>query len=145
MIPTRTWRRRHCPSRIFDIYPVSLFYPPLLWSSPSNHPLPSLCLHGCHGQNLAPLLALQLGAHSAVDSSADGIARLVEQDAGVVIEAHDGAVTALRGVSCADDNGVADIAALDLGSGGDASHAGGGGAALFLDDDDDAVTWGGKG
>lgn len=99
-----------------------------------------LCLHGCHGQNLAPLLALQLSAHGAVDASADGITALVEQDAGVVVEAHDGAVAALRGVPGADDDGVADVAALDFGGGGDAGHAGGGGAALFLDDDDDAVT-----
>lgn len=117
----------------------SLFPFPSL-SSPLSRPLIPLCLHGCHGQNLAPLLALQLSAHGAVNSSADGITALVEQDAGVVVEAHDGAVAALRGVPGADDDGVADVAALDFGGGGDAGHAGGGGAALFLDDDDDAVT-----
>lgn len=120
---------------------LPLFLPPSTSAPLSlNLPLFSLCLHGCHGQNLAPLLALQLRAHGAVDAGADGVARLVEQDAGVVVEAHDGAVAALRGVSRADDDGVADVAALDLCGGGDAGHAGGGGAALFLDDDDDAVT-----
>lgn len=150
----------HCSH--IDMYPVSIpwsfvsLFPllrPLLPSiSSSSQHLPRpiflvldmLRLHRRHGQDLAPLLALELCADDAVDSGADGIARLVEQDAGVVVEADDGAVAALGRVAGADDDGVADVAALDLCGGGDAGHAGGGGAALFLDDDDDAITCDGK-
>lgn len=101
-----------------------------------------LRLHRRHGQNLAPLLALELGADDAVDAGADGVAGLVEEHAGVVAEADRGAVAAERGVLCADDDGVAHVAALDLGGVGGA-HAGRGGGAVLLDDDDDAVTWDG--
>lgn len=136
MVSTHIWRRQHHPPTFLVSCSCSFT---LQHISPT--PILLLCLHRGHGQNLAPLLPLQLRAHHAVDSSADGIARLVEQDAGVVVEAHDGAVAALSSVAGSDDDGVADVAALDLCGGRDACHAGGGGAALFLDDDDDAITW----
>lgn len=102
-----------------------------------------LRLHGCHGQNLTPLLPPELGAHDAVDAGADGIAALVEKDTGIVAEADDGAVGALGRVLGADDDGVADVSSLDLVGGGHAGHARGGGGAVLLDDDDDAVTYAG--
>ena len=97
-----------------------------------------LHVHGSHTEDLAPLLPSQLGTDDAVDAGADGVAGLVDEDAGVVVEADDGAVGALDLVLCADDDAVADVAALDLVAGG-GGHALGGGAALLLDDADDAV------
>lgn len=142
MVSSHISRQQHHPPTFW--YPVSFscfFSCFFVLQRISPAPILLLRLHRGHGQNLAPLLPLQLCAHDAVDSGADGVARLVEQDTGVVVEAHDGAVAALGRVSGSDDDGVADVAALDLCGGGDACHAGGGGAALFLNDDDDAITW----
>lgn len=100
-------------------------------------------MHRRHTQDLGPLLPPQLGADDAVDAAADGVAGLVDQDAGVVVEAHDGAVLALDLVLCAHDDGVPDVAALDLVAGGRGRHALTAGAALLLDDADDAVADGG--
>jgi hypothetical protein len=137
MVSTHISRRQHRPPTFLVSFLFLFLHSPALLTPTS---ILLLCLHRCHGQNLAPLLPLQLSSHHAVDSGADGVTRLVEQDAGVVVEAHDGAVAALGWVSGSDDDGVADVAALDLCGGGDACHAGGGRAALFLDDNDDAIT-----
>lgn len=102
--------------------------------------LRALCLHRGHGQDLAPLLALELSTYGTVDAGADGVSGLVEEDAGVIVESDDGSVATLGRVSGADDDGVADVTALDLVGGGNASHAGRGSTALFLDDDNDSVT-----
>lgn len=96
-------------------------------------------MHGRHTQDLCPLLPPQLCADDAVDATADGVAGLVDEDAGVVVEAHDGAVHALDLVLCAHDDGVSDVAALDLVAGGGGGHALAAGAALLLDDAHDAV------
>lgn len=104
-----------------------------------SHSLP-LSLHRRHRQNLAPLLALQLSTDCAVDTRSDRVARLVEKDTGIVVELDDRAVSALRRISGSDDDGVADVTALDLVGGRDTSHATGGRASLLLNDGDDTVT-----
>ena len=104
----------------------------------------TLSLHRSHRQNLAPLLALQLGAHSTVDAGSDRVTSLVEQHAGVVVEFDDRAVSSLGRVSGSDNDGVADVAALNLVGGRETSHATRGGTSLFLDDDDDTVTYWGQ-
>ena len=107
--------------------------------------LSSSSLHGRHAQDLAPFLPLQLRAHHTVDSRSDRVTRLVQQHAGVVVEPDDGAVSPLRRVLGAHDDGVADVAALDFVGGRHARHAGGGGGAVFLNHGDDAITCKGNG
>lgn len=100
-----------------------------------------LYMHGRHAQNLAPLGLSKLHANDAVDARADGVTGFVDENAGIVVESDDRAVLALDLVLCADNNGVADISALDLVGGGQRGGALVGVLALLLDDDDDAVTW----
>lgn len=111
--------------------------------STQNLPSTSLSMHGCHTEDLAPLLPPELGADDAVDAASNGVTGLVDEDAGVVVEADDGSVLALDLVLCADDDGVADVATLDLIAGGRGRHALAAGAALLLHDADDAVADGG--
>lgn len=82
----------------------------------------NLCLRRSHRENLAPLLPLELGTYDAVNSRANGISSLVEEDAGIVIELDAGAIAALDGVSGADNDGVSDISSLDFVCGGHTSH-----------------------
>ena len=102
----------------------------LIYSIP-HHTTPSplfvsdLRLHRSHGQNLAPLLPLQLGAHDTIDARSHRITSLVEQHASIVVESDNGSIAALDGVFRADDNGVAHVTALDLGRSRDAGHASG--------------------
>lgn len=110
---------------------------------PSKHrcnSCPRSSVHRRHGQDLAPLLPLQLSTYDTVDARADGITRLVEKNAGVVVKLDLRPVAAEHRVLGSDDDGVADVSALDLLGVGDAGHTGGGGGAVLLDDDDDAVT-----
>lgn len=97
-------------------------------------------MHGGHAENLAPLPPPELGADHAVDAGADGVARLVDEDAGVVVELDDGAVGPLDLLPGPHDDGVPDVAALDLVGRRRGAHAGVRGAALLLDDGYDAVT-----
>lgn len=105
-----------------------------------SSPLPYLSLHGGHGQNLAPLLALQLSAHSTVDSGADGVSGLVEEDARIVVEADHGTVAALGRVLGSNNDGMTDVTTLDFVGCRHAGHATRGGTSLLLDDNDDAIT-----
>lgn len=103
-------------------------------------------MHRSHTQQLAPFLAAQLGAHNTIDTRPDGLAALVDEHAGVVVEAHAAAVAALQLVLGAHDDGVADVAALDLGGVGGrraAQAALARGGALLLHDAHDAVADGG--
>lgn len=97
-------------------------------------------MHGGHAENLAPLPPPELGADDAVDTGADGVARLVDEDAGVVVELDDRAVGPLDLLPGPHDDGVADVAALDLVGRRRGAHAGIRRAALLLDDGYDAVT-----
>lgn len=96
-----------------------------------------------HTQNLAPLLPPQLGADHAADSGTNGLARLVDEYAGIVVKLHYGPILPLYGVPGADDDGVSDITSLDLVGGGRGGHTLTGGGALLLDDADDTVAYGG--
>lgn len=98
-----------------------------------------LCVAGSHGQELAPFLAPELGADDAGDAGADGVSRLADEDAGVVVEADGRSVSALGGVLCADDDSLAYVPATDLVGGGNGAEARGV-VAVFFHDDDDAVT-----
>lgn len=102
-----------------------------------------LCVHRSHTQDLAPLLPPQLRADDPVDARPDRLARLVDQNTRIVVEAQDASILPLDPVACAHDDGVADVAALDLVGGGGAGHARGVEGALLLDDADDAVADGG--
>ena len=105
--------------------------------------LPPLSLQRGHGEDSAPLLLAQLLADDAVDAGADGVARLVDENAGVVVEANNAAVAARHPLLGPHDDGLADVAALDLGRRRGGRHALGGGASLLLHDADNLVTCGG--
>lgn len=98
-----------------------------------------LCVHGGHGQDLAPLLAPQLLADDTVDTTANRVTRLVDQHAGVVVEPDHAAVLTADGVLSANDHGLTHVTTLDLGGGRQAHHARVGCAALLLHDHDNAV------
>jgi len=95
-------------------------------------------LHGCHAENLAPLFLLQLLTHDAVDAGADGITRLVDQHAGIVVEPNDAAISSLDGLPGPDNDGVPDITTLDLGT-RSTGHALGTSTTLLLHNNDDPV------
>lgn len=71
-------------------------------------------MHRRHAQDLAPALPAQLGAHDAVDARADGVAGLVDQHAGVVVEPHDAAVGPLHLFPRPHHDRVPDVAPLHL-------------------------------
>jgi len=110
---------------------IDLHWPP--------QPIPS-CLHRRHAENLAPLLLAQLGAYDAIDARANGVASLVDEHTGVVVKLDHAAVGPLHPVLCPHDDGVPDVAPLDLVRCRHAGHALGHGSALLLDDDHDAVS-----
>jgi hypothetical protein len=105
-----------------------------------GHVLP-LDVHGRQRQNLGPLLLPQLGSDDAADSGADGLAGLVDQDAGIVVELDDAAIGALPLLGGAHDDGVSDVSATDLvgGADGDAVARLRAKVALLLDNNDYAV------
>ena len=61
-----------------------------------------------------PLLLPELRRNHAVDSGADGIARLIDEDAGIVVELDHASVLPLRHVLRSHDDGVPYVASLDL-------------------------------
>jgi hypothetical protein len=91
-------------------------------------------MHRRHTQDLGPLLPSQLSTDDAVDSRSDGVASLVDEHAGVVIEADDRAVRSLQLLLGPHDDGVADVSALDLVRSGGGPHTGVGGISLLLYD-----------
>ena len=101
-----------------------------------------LHVHGRQGQNLGPLLLPQLGGHDAADSGSDGLAGLVDQDAGIVVELDDAAVGPLPLLRGAHHDGMPHVAAPDLVCCADRCSICGLGAevSLLLDDDYYAVT-----
>jgi hypothetical protein len=101
----------------------------------------ALDVHGCQRQNLGPLHLLQLGGDDTADSGADGLAGLVDEDAGVVVELDDATVWALPLLCGAHDDSVPDVSAADLvgGADGDAVARLGAKVALLLDNNDYAV------
>lgn len=125
-----------------------LLCPPLL-PIPSQLFFPShhLQMHRRQTQNLTPLLAPQLLADDAAQATADGLAALVDQHAGVVVELDHAAVRARVLLRGAHDDGVPDVAAAHFVGGADADAAAGPGlgaeVALLLHHHDDAVAcWG---
>ena len=93
-----------------------------------------------HTQYLAPPSSPQLSTYNAVDAGAYGVSGLVDEDARVVVEAHDAAVGSLNLFPRPDDDGVSDIATLHLVRGRCCAHAGVACVALLLDDGYYSVT-----
>lgn len=91
-------------------------------------------MHRCHTQNLAPLPPPKLSTHHAVDSRSDRIAGLVDENAGVVVEADNRAIGALDLLLCSHDDSVSNVSSLDLVRCGSGTHSCVGGATLLLDD-----------
>lgn len=86
-----------------------------------------------HTQNLTPLPPAQLGAHNAVDTRADGVPGLVDQNAGVVVEPHDAAVRPLHALPRPHHDRVPDVSSLHFVRGCRGAHACVACAALLLD------------
>lgn len=99
-------------------------------------------MSGGHAQDLAPFPPPQLGADDAVDARADGVAGLVDQDAGVVVEPHDAAVGSLHLLLGPHHDGVSDVASLHLVRGRGDAHACVTGASLLLYDGHETVACG---
>jgi hypothetical protein len=101
----------------------------------------TLNVHGRQRQDLGPLHLFQLRGDDTADSGTDGLAGLVDQDAGVVVKLDDAAVWALPLLCGAHDHGVPDVSATDLvgGTDGDAVARLGAKVALLLDNNDYAV------
>jgi hypothetical protein len=78
-----------------------------------------------------------------VQSRADRLSSLVDENAGVVVKLDNTAVRSLVLLCGTDDNGVSDITTADFVGGTDGYAASGAGfgtkVALLLNDDDDAV------
>ena len=78
-----------------------------------------------------------------VQSGADGLSCLVDEDAGVVVELDHTAILSLQLLSSADDDGVSDVATAHFVGGTDGNAASGAGfgakVTLLLHDDDDTV------
>lgn len=87
---------------------------------------------GSQAQQLHPALLPQFTRHNTEHTGAKRLALLVEQHTGVVVEAHVAAVGAHGLLAGAHDQGVADVALLDLGHARSRGH----GAGLGLVDDD---------
>lgn len=100
-------------------------------------------MHGRQRENLGPLHLSQLGRDDTADSRADGLAGLVDEHAGVVVELDHAAVRPLPLLRCADYDGVSYIASSDLirGADGDAVAGFGAKVSLFLDDYHYAIAW----
>lgn len=85
----------------------------------------------------------QFLANNAAQSTANGIAGLVDEHARVVVKFHDAAVGALIFLSRANNDGVTDVASPDLVGGGNGDCGIGTRLrterSLLLDDDDDAI------
>lgn len=96
-------------------------------------------MHRRHTQNLGPLLLAQLRADHTIDTGPDGLARLVDEHAGIVVKLDHGPVLALGAVPRAHHHGVPDVAAFHLVGRRGRRHALTGGGALLLHDADDAV------
>lgn len=107
--------------------------------------MPLSDVHGCQRQNLGPLLLPQLGGHNAADSRPNGLAGLVDEHAGVVIELDHATVRSLPLLRCAHNNGVSDVSSSYLVrcADGHAVARLGAEVALLLDDNDDSVACGG--
>lgn len=118
---------------------VSIIFPPQI-HHPLNFQMPCLCVHGRHGQDLAPLLPPQLGSHDSIDARADRISGLVDEDTSVVVKANDAPVATLHLRFGSDHDSVAHVAALYFVGQRGAGHAFGAGSPVFLNDDDDSVT-----
>ena len=101
----------------------------------------ALDVHRRQRQDLGPLHLLELGGDDTADAGANGLAGLVDEDAGVVVELDDAAVGALPLLCGAHDDGVPDVSAADLvgGADGDAVARLGAEVALLLDNNDYAV------
>ena len=137
-----TGPRPHTPPPPFLVLVLFFSFLHLSFSFPAS--FPCLGVQGGHAEDLAPALAAELGGDNAVDAGADGVAGLVDEDAGVVVEAHDAAVGALQLLGRPHHNGVPYVAAAHL-VGRAHRHAAAAGlgpeAALLLHNDDDAFAW----
>lgn len=118
---------------------------PMFFSSTSSLPPLSstLDVHGRQRQDLRPLLLPQFCCHDAADSRPNGLAGLVDQHAGVVVELDHATVRSLPLLRCAHDDCVADISSPHFVGGADGHAVAGLGSkvALLLNDYDDAVAW----
>jgi hypothetical protein len=117
-------------------------------------------MHGSQTQNLGPLHVAELASNNTwrvsvdmrrpkrqrmrtIQSRADRLSSLVDENAGVVVKLDNTAVRSLVLLCGTDDNGVSDITTADFVGGTDGYAASGAGfgtkVALLLNDDDDAV------
>lgn len=98
-------------------------------------------MHRRQRQDLRPLLLPQLRRNNAADSRTDGLASLVDQHAGVVVELDHAAVWALPLLRCAHNDCVSNITTSYFVCCADGHAVAGLGAevALLLDDNYDAV------
>jgi hypothetical protein len=92
--------------------------------------------HPTRKYNLPRKANVRLTIHSVPNR----FSRLVDQNTGIVVEAHDGAVRPLQLFRSAHHNGVSHVASFHLAGGADGGLVGAK-VALTLDDDDDAVAW----
>lgn len=103
--------------------------------------LSGLDVHWGEGQDLGPLLLPQFCSDDAADSGSDGLAGLVDEDAGIVVELDDTAVWPLPLLGGAHDDCVPHIASPHLVGCADGHAVAGFGAkvALLLHHHDNAV------
>jgi hypothetical protein len=98
-------------------------------------------MHWRQWQNLGPLLFPQLSGHHTIQSWTDRIAVLVDEDAGVVVEAYVAAVRSLLFLSRAYNDGVSDVSSSYFVRDTDAGRIRAlAEASLFLHDDYYSVT-----
>lgn len=107
-----TGPRPHTPPPPFLVLVLFFSFLHLSFSFPAS--FPCLGVQGGHAEDLAPALAAELGGDDAVDAGADGVAGLVDEDAGVVVEADDAAVGALGLLARAHHDRVPDVPPLHL-------------------------------
>ena len=117
---------------LFSPFVVHSFYSVfiLFTSAPPAHRL--LQMHWSQTQDFAPLHLLQLGAHDAVQSGADWIARLGDQHTGIIVELDNAAIWASKLLLGAHNDGMANVTATDL-VGGRGTDGGGAWARLWTE------------
>lgn len=71
-------------------------------------------MRGRHTQDLAPSTSPELSSYYTIHTSTDRISGLVDENAGVVVEANDTAVGTLDLLPGTDDDSVSDITSLHL-------------------------------
>ena len=102
----------------------------------------NLQMHRRQTQDLAPLHVPQLLSHYSIQSTADRLPVLVDENTCVVVEAHHAAIRPLVLLLCAHHDCVSDISSSDFVGGGDGDSVRFcAKVALLLNDYYDAVAW----